>query len=47
MMDEIHFNSHPHIEDDPNSTAQLKDWLDFNSHPHIEDDCMTEKMLLT
>ena len=34
----MHFNSHPHEEDDlTRVTDTAKDWY-FNSHPHEEDD---------
>ena len=37
--DNIHFNSHPHEEDDYTSTASISIIIIyFNSHPHEEDD---------
>ena len=34
----IHFNSHPHEEDDRQVLFIIKIFQHFNSHPHEEDD---------
>ena len=39
LAEQIHFNSHPHKEDDAAiSASEVTSWSYFNSHPHEEDD---------
>ena len=41
----IHFNSHPHEEDDFEEHATETTKEDFNSHPHEEDDELELRLL--